>query len=196
MSQQALERLHLNLRMQHRILKTAKTLFVRKGFAGVSLGDVAKKLQINPSLIYHYFASKEELWNAVRSPFLEIYRQEFLETIPLPTTGLRSFLEGYLSSLLNFWLQQGTAARILCWSGLEEKSPEVNVPDPLGLALDHLKKQGAINKAITTPVAAALLRSAAKGPVFYSSQISLRTADARRAYLQLIVDGLERLLSP
>lgn len=162
------ERAHLNLRMRQRILKAATTLFVRKGFDGVSLGDIAKKLKINQSLIYHYFESKEDLWSQVKKPFLESYSKAHIEVIPALSAGLRPFLEKYLSSSLDYWFHHVATARLLRWDRLEEKGEMTapTVPDPLSLAIEQLQKKGMLASALLPPVVAALLRSAAKGPFF------------------------------
>lgn len=191
-----LDRPNLNLKMQQRILKTATSLFLRKGFAGVSLGDVAKKLEIHPSHIYHYFASKEELWSAVKRPFLEKYWQEFEEVIPPMDLGLRSFLETYLAASFDYWYHHATTARILRWCNLEEKQVEMKAPDPLRLVIEQFQSQGMIAGSIPASVAAAMMRSAAKGPFFCSSHVSLRESSAREAYLRMIVECMERLFTP
>ena len=56
-----------------KILKTAASLFVKNGFDGVSMSQIAKKASINQSLIYHYFKSKEDLWKSVKNYFVETY---------------------------------------------------------------------------------------------------------------------------
>ena len=62
------------------ILKAAKHLFVKKGFAATSISEIAAKAKINQSLIYHHFGSKEDLWKHVKSAVLESYmRVEHLD---------------------------------------------------------------------------------------------------------------------
>jgi AcrR family transcriptional regulator len=46
------------------ILDTALTVFAEKGFAGASIKDIAQAAGISQGLMYHYFASKEELLDA------------------------------------------------------------------------------------------------------------------------------------
>ncbi len=195
----------LNLRMRHRILKAATTLFIRKGFSGVSLGDIAKKLQINQSLIYHYFPSKDLLWHAVKQPFFAVTHEERVEVFPLADIGLRRFLENYLSHELDFWFHHTSMARLLRWSSLEGNTSlpnnqslpsELSGPDPLCTALEQLQKQGMIAKEFDLSVAAALLRSAVRGPFFCNSHATIRSAALREAYLQMIVVTLERMLEP
>ena len=47
------------------ILNAARDLFVKKGFAGTSISEIAKQAKVNQSLIYHHYANKESLWTAV-----------------------------------------------------------------------------------------------------------------------------------
>lgn len=49
------------------ILENAKNLFLTHGFAGTSMSGVAKASKIVKSLIYHYFDSKEQLWQSVKN---------------------------------------------------------------------------------------------------------------------------------
>ena len=47
------------------ILKSAAILFALKGYEGVSLDEVTKVAKCSHGLLYHYFANKEELYQAV-----------------------------------------------------------------------------------------------------------------------------------
>jgi len=49
---------------KERILMTATVLFARKGFAAVSMRDIATANDIKPSSLYNHFESKEALWAA------------------------------------------------------------------------------------------------------------------------------------
>lgn len=50
---------------QRRILAAAKREFARKGLAGARVDDIAEKAQANKRMIYHYFESKERLFQRV-----------------------------------------------------------------------------------------------------------------------------------
>jgi len=47
------------------ILDAAEEIFVNKGFSGSSMKSIAEKAAVAKSLLYHYFASKRELWDEV-----------------------------------------------------------------------------------------------------------------------------------
>lgn len=50
---------------QARILAAAKAEFARKGLAGARVDEIADRAKINKRMIYHYFASKDQLFLAV-----------------------------------------------------------------------------------------------------------------------------------
>jgi AcrR family transcriptional regulator len=49
---------------KERILMTSTILFARKGYAAVSMRDIAQANDIKPSSLYNHFKSKEALWAA------------------------------------------------------------------------------------------------------------------------------------
>ena len=54
------------------IVETALELFANKGFAGISISNIAQKAGISKGLLYNYFENKESL---VREIILEGFRQ-------------------------------------------------------------------------------------------------------------------------
>jgi AcrR family transcriptional regulator len=61
------------------VLTTATDLFVRKGFAGVTLDDIATAIEFSKGTIYNLFESKEEIFAAI-----------LLEQLNLLLTSLRT----------------------------------------------------------------------------------------------------------
>ena len=47
------------------ILAVAKILFADKGFHGVSVDEIARRLGVSPAVLYQHFTSKEDLYEAV-----------------------------------------------------------------------------------------------------------------------------------
>jgi len=62
------------------ILAAAKDLFVRKGFAGVTLDDVASAIEFSKGTIYNHFGSKEEIYATLLLEHLDILRSELRES--------------------------------------------------------------------------------------------------------------------
>lgn len=47
------------------LLRVAADLFSEKGFYGTSIRDIARKLGVSVSVIYHHFQNKEGLWSEI-----------------------------------------------------------------------------------------------------------------------------------
>lgn len=50
---------------RNEILMAALDLFIRKGFAGTRISDIAKAANMSTGLLFHYFESKEKLYEAL-----------------------------------------------------------------------------------------------------------------------------------
>ena len=48
------------------IVEAAEVLFAEKGFSATSMTEIAEKAGVAKGLIYHHFASKEDLWNQIK----------------------------------------------------------------------------------------------------------------------------------
>ncbi len=59
---------------RERILAAARECFLSKGFNGANLRDIARAAQVSMGGIYHHFASKEEIYEALL-PSTELARQ-------------------------------------------------------------------------------------------------------------------------
>lgn len=62
---------------KERILHEATCLFAQKGYADVSMKDIAQKVGIQPASIYNHFEGKEVLWQAILDNTDELYRLYF-----------------------------------------------------------------------------------------------------------------------
>ena len=51
-----------------RILSVARAQFSENGWAGTTIRSIARAADVDPSLIYHYFGSKESLLDACTTP--------------------------------------------------------------------------------------------------------------------------------
>jgi TetR/AcrR family transcriptional repressor of nem operon len=59
------------------ILSTAFNLFIQKGFSEVSMNDLVKATGLSKGAFYHYFSSKEELYEMTLDRYLVSYFNEF-----------------------------------------------------------------------------------------------------------------------
>lgn len=89
-------------RTKARIVKAATDLFMRCGPTGASLDDISRKAGVARGLIYHYFKSKELLFEQVLArPLAELLEQHlaFLEVRKLDVDGLRQGTEAFFRFL-------------------------------------------------------------------------------------------------
>lgn len=63
------------------ILDTAMQLFAERGFEATSLRDIAKHMGITPGLVYHYFDSKQKLFDQAMGCYVEDIAADFVRTL-------------------------------------------------------------------------------------------------------------------
>ncbi len=91
--------------IRKRILNVSKRLFLKKGFRQTTTRDIARETGINLSNLYHYFASKDELFCQLLKPATET-----LETMLNEHHGIRGVdilsmqEEGYVEATLEEYM--------------------------------------------------------------------------------------------
>jgi len=89
---------------EEQIIKAAREVFVRKGFEGTKMQEIANEAGINKALLHYYFRSKEKL-------FEQIFFEAFQQLIPALTkkldegTDLERFIRFFVPFYMEF-LQQ------------------------------------------------------------------------------------------
>ena len=83
------------------LLKAAETIFIRDGYAGTELGEVAALAGRTKGSIYAQFKSKEDLFLALIEEQSLRYRAEMEEALAESTT-----VEGNIAALRNFYLRR------------------------------------------------------------------------------------------
>lgn len=84
------------------ILSTALDLFVSKGYSGTKINDIASAANMSVGLLFHYFESKERLYEELIKMGLEGTRTPFQIDMKNPM----DFFLGFLSQLLTFTKEQ------------------------------------------------------------------------------------------
>lgn len=106
-------------RTRRRILQAAIRLFANHGFHAVSVDQIVGKARVNKRMVYHYFGSKDALFEAALS---EVYKRieeiEFfaVERGRSPREKLSRLLESYFEFLDN----EPEFTRLLQWENLEK----------------------------------------------------------------------------
>jgi len=93
-----------------KILEAAVALFAEKGLAGTSTKDIAKKADVSVGLMYHYFKTKDEMFNAIIedslasiSDFREVLNKQSFED------GVKTFAEEIIGEMkkdlsFSYWM--------------------------------------------------------------------------------------------
>lgn len=104
-----------------KILEAAKTLFVAHGFAGTSIGTIAKTAEVNHSLIFHHFKNKEQLWLAVKQSIVQQANSK-IKNLPETDLSFAEFLKILFTRNLAFYHSNQDLIRMLSWQRLEHQS--------------------------------------------------------------------------
>ncbi len=83
---------------RERIIEAATQLFLRKGYFGTSIADLAAAVDVTKGALYHHFESKEAIFSAVVATIKKTWRNEVArEVIALrdPVERLERLLESH-----------------------------------------------------------------------------------------------------
>ncbi len=110
-----------------KILAVSQKLFAKKGFAGTSISDIATKANINQSLIYHHFGSKQALWRLVKQNLLENYFcvNDISFSEWLGANSAREFIQHYITVRFKFYEKNPDVQRMINWQRLEPNQEEL-----------------------------------------------------------------------
>ena len=183
------------------ILKKAKKIFLKNGFDGTSIRDIANECQINKSLIYHHFDNKERLWKAVKEHIIEKTIEIPLENINFSSKTLKEFLEKIVNFRFNLYEQNSDLIKLMLWQRIEKSNTEKIGIDKIKMQdiknqIKKLQVNNEISKKYDTEMISYLIFSTASN--CFIDQVSFIKNDevAKKKYLSMILDCLEKALKP
>lgn len=188
------------------ILKAAKSLFIKQGFAGTSISEIAKLAKINQSLIYHHFENKHKLWLAVKRETIELFIKsggiEFEDILQLQDP--KQVIENLVRFRFDIYDKFPDLRRIVDWQFLEPNPYEfrgvkAEVLQLLIALIENFQNQ---NKIIPYYSADLILAYIFHAPVGFFKAYKDMTegyADAalikrKQDYVQLCIDSLIKSL--
>lgn len=181
-----------------KILKAARQLFVAHGFEGTSMGEIAKAADVNKSLLYHYFATKEALWKQCKENILQTTHNI---NFAIPTDqGLRAFLEALIMSRYQLYEKNPDLTRMIAWQNLADSAEELQGTGPISAAswqaaIKKLQKQGVIKSTLNPKFIIAFLLSSMLPVTTQYLQSILKTPNEREAYIKMLIEHLEAYLA-
>lgn len=183
-----------------KIQAAAQELFVAKGFDGVSISEIARKADINQSLIYHYFENKENLWKEVKKRIGEKGKET---KGPAPSDGpkdLKEFLENSIRKRFRHMRESPEFIRMILWQLLEPKEALAGEEKYTSTSwtgmIEKLQQEGSIRKDLEPRQITLAIHGLTIGALIHDPEHYLRNKKYADEYLELIVDMMTKLLSP
>jgi AcrR family transcriptional regulator len=176
-----------------KLIRAARTLFARKGYAGVGTEEIVRRAGVTRGALYHQFPAKEDL-------FLAVYEQveqeltasvagtlgELASPFAAMRAGIRAFLEACRApEVQRIVLIDGPA--VLGW----ERWREVAERNGLGLMQGVIR--AAVDAGEIAPLAVEPLAHLLMGALDEAALLVVRdpaTTDAVAATFERLVDGL------
>ncbi len=175
-----------------RILAAATSEFAAYGIAGARVDRIAAAAQANKNMIYIYFGSKEQLFDAVFGAAIG----QLLDTVPIDVHDL----PGYAGALFDHADRHPQLTRLARWHGLERPGghpPEAAVSGTLNKieAIAAAQDAGAVGARLSADQLLAMLLSiatswSAGSPEMAEPDVSEEITASRRAAVVWAVDRL------
>ncbi len=135
-----------NKRTKEKLLSIATRLFAERGFAGTTVDSIVDEARINKRMVYHYFGSKEKLYQA---SLRLVY--ERLGDIEMELSGHEDGLEALIAAIIkeyfHFLQNNPDFVKLLLWENLNhgrgiEGAGLTKVKNPILTRLNETIRRG------------------------------------------------------
>ncbi|WP_440994329.1 TetR/AcrR family transcriptional regulator [Cysteiniphilum litorale] len=188
---------------QKKIVNAAKKLFVKKGFDGTSLRDIATKANVPVSLIYHYFENKVHLWQEVKVSLL--IDSGWMGDHNLDKDrNFAEFLEHFINMRLQLLYANPDIVRLFDWQRLESGKNQLfglgNAPEgsKWKTLLDYLeiyRNKGQITSTLSDEAVTSMVFGLILGPFVRTGQAYFKNNDEYSIYKDTITTTLIQTLA-
>ena len=136
-----------------KLITAARKTFVKNGFAGSSITQIANLAKINRSLIFHHFDTKENLWLIVKEQITSDAKIKYKNKSILPSKELpfKDFIRELLHNTINFYRQNPDIIAMINWQRIERETITIGSSSESKLwlsAFEHYKLSGDISSKI------------------------------------------------
>ncbi len=180
-----------------RILQAALILFMQHGFAGTSMGQLAKKARVNQALIFHHFGNKEKLWRQVKIAVVES-----AQVIPISKTpsSITEFITSVFEQRITLYRQCPKLKRLVSWQRLESSSLLSVVDHPLSPsvwidAIHYLQEKKKMSLEIKPDLLMIWLINSVDGYLNDDLGIFRKNPLSKESYISMIVAALSKGLT-
>jgi AcrR family transcriptional regulator len=172
-----------------KIILSAKRLFVKNGFNGTSLRDIANKANIPVSLIYHYFKNKAHLWKAVKYNYIQNSDTNFLESLEKCKT-FKDFITQIVTQRIKLLAKNSDMVRLMDWQRLEDKQQQLAGVDtpPTKFTynyydyIDTFRLTGEVNDIYNNEDICSMILGLSFGPFIKASKSSFESEELLNEY--------------
>lgn len=105
-----------------KILNAARIHFLRQGFSGTSISQIAKEAEVPQSLLYHYYKNKEDLWRGVKANIIASSHMEPADAID----SLDEFVQKFLTDRYQLHAKNPDLVRLLMWQAVENSNTSLS----------------------------------------------------------------------
>lgn len=179
-----------------KIINAATEIFVSHGFAGASMSKIAQKAGMNQALIYHYFASKEELWKEIKKQ--AILKSNLSLEFNASTDSLDQFIDSVFENRFMFYKKNPKLRTLIAWEKLQVGyknlySVHERFEGIFTKQIEKLQEKGMINNKIDPKIIDTLILSSCDGvfdiiPHFFSKEL---VSKKEREYMDLVKNLLK-----
>lgn len=184
---------------KQKILSAATELFAQHGFAGTSVGKIAKLANVNHSLVFHHFINKEKLWVAAKVAIVADAEQG---GSLLPDTALpfAEFLQQLFARMIQFYRSQPKLLRMIGWQRLElgnkqqdDVSLRSDIIEQWIAAFAIYQQQGDIKSQLNIEFVVSMTVSLISA-IGIDANVLLSTADSEQAYIEFCIASLLKVI--
>ncbi len=134
------------------IIQAAAKVFFENGFEKTSVKMILEEAHVVTGSFYHFFSSKEALFEAVAESFMEAYTRRVSAILDDDTLDMGQIIDRFLNELGRTAdsytrMFQGNKLHWTVRSALHDRTLEAMV-SPLARALTRLKENGAVKSAL------------------------------------------------
>ena len=183
-------------RVRQDIVRGAREIFVKKGFSGASISQIAQVAGVSQGLIYHYFQDKIDLWKAVKKDALLAANID-VSFGAREAKSFKSFLEIVVKERFKFYSKNPDLLAILGWEKLQSQGKELfgvsgQFEGVWQKELREFQLSGEISLDIDLQLLAMLILSAIAGVFDYIPKLfdDEQKIQKQEEYLSMIADGL------
>lgn len=180
-----------------KILEAAVEVFVKKGFSGSSISEIAKTAGINQSLIYHHIGNKQDLWKAAKTSLIH---EELIKRYQISEIDeVQEFLGKIIDQRLELYATDRRILRLMQWQNLEDSTEELIggsliAPTSWIGIIQNFQNQGKVTKDYPAEFFAIFIHGSINELIFDSFHVFAKDERKKEKYILMLKKNLVSFL--